>query len=72
MDNFYILFITILFFSCSANVENDKVPKKNSLAMEKKSVISINAKSKPVIDKHISGNDTQSISGVSSSHISGK
>jgi len=72
MGHFFILFITILILSCSTDIENDKVPKNNSLPMEKRSATPLKTKSKSVIDEHISGNGTQNISGIPSTHISGK
>ena len=68
----YIIIIVCLTFSCSDNIEKNKVQKNNALQIENKSVDSLNAQSEPFSDKHISGSSGPHVSGAPSSpHISG-
>ena len=72
MSFFYILFIVLLTFSCSDNIEKNKAPKKNSLVITNKSVDTLNTQSKSFANDNISGSSEPRLSGASSSHISGQ
>ena len=72
MNFLYIIIIVCLTFSCSDNIEKNKVQKNNALQIENKSVDSLNTQSEPFSDKHISGSSEPHVSGAHSSpHISG-
>ena len=55
MNFLYIIIIVCLTFSCSDNIEKNKVQKNNALQIENKSVDSLNTQSEPFSDKHIRG-----------------
>ena len=68
----YIIIIVFLTFSCSENIEKNKVQKNNALHIENKSVDSLNTRSESFSNAHISGSNEPRVSGApSSSHISG-
>ena len=72
MNFLYIIIIVCLTFSCSDNIEKNKVQKNNALHIENKSIDPTNTQSEPFSDKHISGSNEPRVSGApSSTHMSG-